>query len=61
MQESTNLCKLPGPRGYKFPKLEELHKVLFGCNFEGAHDALDDIKATERCFWELVKRNIIVR
>lgn len=61
MQESTNFCQIPSHRGFKWPKLEELYKVLFGCNFEGAHDALDDIKATERCFWELVNRQIIVR
>lgn len=59
MLEGTLVCKIPGPRGYKWPKLEELHKVLFGAGFEGAHDALNDIVATSKCFFELVNRKII--
>lgn len=43
----------------KWPKLQQLHKFLFGEEFLGAHDALDDIKATVRCFFELKKREII--
>ena len=53
MHSSTNFCKIPGPYGYKWPKLSELHITLFGENFEGAHDAMADIEATARCFWEL--------
>jgi DNA polymerase III epsilon subunit-like protein len=43
----------------KWPKLIELHKHLFGEGFEGAHDALDDVRACARCYFELVKRNLI--
>jgi DNA polymerase III epsilon subunit-like protein len=43
----------------KWPKLQQLHQFLFGTRFEGAHDALDDIKATVKCFFELKKRGII--
>ena len=53
MQSTTNLCQLPGMRGYKWPKLIELHQFLFEKGFEGAHDALEDVRAMVRCFFEL--------
>ena len=59
MHASTDYCKLPGPYGYKWPKLSELHIKLFGENFEEAHDASADIGATEKCFWEMKKIGII--
>lgn len=61
MKESTNICKLPGSRGYKWPTLTELHKFLFNEGFEGAHDALDDVKACAKSFFELKKRNLILK
>jgi DNA polymerase-3 subunit epsilon len=59
MESTIDLCKIEGPYGYKWPKLEELHQFLFKHNFEGAHDALADIQATAKCFWELVRNNSI--
>lgn len=59
MKASTNYCKIPGPYGFKWPKLSELHIKLFGKDFEGAHDAFADIDATEKCFWELRKIGLI--
>lgn len=59
MQSSTDLCKLPGRYGYKWPRLEELHHFLFQESFEGAHDALNDIRATKRCFHVLVQNGTI--
>ncbi len=59
MKSSTDYCRLPGPYGYKWPKLSELHIKLFGENFEEAHDASVDINATEKCFWEMRKKGII--
>lgn len=54
MKASTEFCALPSNRGgYKWPKLIELHQRLFGVGFEGAHDALEDVRATVRCFREL--------
>ena len=58
MKSSTDFCKISGPYGYKWPKLEELHDILFSESFN-AHDALDDIKATARCFWELYSKKVI--
>jgi len=57
--KSTNFCKLKGRYGYKWPKLEELHTKLFGKTFDGAHDALADVEACGRCFFELVNKGVI--
>ena len=60
MQSTTDICKLPGPYGFKWPSLQELHQFLFKCDFEGAHDASDDVTATAKCFFELKKQNLLV-
>jgi DNA polymerase-3 subunit epsilon len=59
MESTVDLCKIDGPYGYKWPKLEELYRYLFNHDFEGAHDALADIQATAKCFWELKKQKIV--
>ena len=61
METTTQFCKLHGGYGgkYKWPKLEELHHKLFGVKFDNAHDALGDVKATGRCFFELLEKGII--
>ena len=61
MQSSTNFCQLPsknGKKGYKWPKLAELHERLFGEGFDNAHDALADIRATSKCYFELEKQGV---
>jgi len=56
MVNSTSICKLPGRYGrYKWPKLQELHQHLFGEEFQDAHDALADVRATRRCYYEMTK------
>ena len=61
MQSATNYCQIEKPNGYgyKWPRLEELHLKLFNKNFDNAHDALADVKACARCFFELKDKNII--
>lgn len=59
MKAATDYCKIPGTYGYKWPKLIELHKKLFGCDFEDAHDAMADITATKKCFFEMKRRRLI--
>lgn len=59
MLSTTNFCKIPGSYGYKYPQLQELYKKLFGKEFDNAHDAMSDIEATEKCFWELKRRKLI--
>ena len=51
MKSTTKFCKLPGKYGFKWPSL--------GKDFDEAHNALADIRATADCFWELRKRKII--
>ena len=51
----TNYCQLPGFKGqFKWPKLEELHTKLFNCSFDGAHDALNDVMVSAKCFFQLM-------
>ncbi|WP_347839283.1 3'-5' exonuclease [uncultured Draconibacterium sp.] len=58
----ADICKIPNPHdyeGYKWPRLKELYRHLFGEDFENAHDAFADITATERCFWKMREINAI--
>lgn len=56
----VKFCGLKNARGSaKWPKLIELHEILFNKGFDGAHDAFADITATKDCFFELVNREII--
>ena len=59
MQAGTDFCRIPGRYGYKWPKLQELYVKLFGHDFEGAHNAMADIEATQECFWEMHNRGLI--
>lgn len=63
MLKSVNYCAIPSNYSYgdkyKWPKLQELHKKLFGYEFEDAHDAMADIRATKKCFFELQRIGII--
>jgi len=59
MKSSSSYCRLPGKNGYKWPKLSELHQVLFGKGFDEAHNAAADIKATVKCFWRLREEGIL--
>ena len=43
----------------KQPKLIELYQKLFDADFEGAHDAMADIQATRKCYYELINRGVI--
>ena len=49
------ICKLEykskgwGSRGYKMPKLVELYKHFYGCEFDNAHNADGDVRALLKC------------
>lgn len=58
-EASTEYCQIPGYYGYKWPTLTELHIKLFGKDFEDAHDALVDVEACARCFFELKERGVV--
>ena len=57
-EDTAQLCQLPGGRGgkFKFPKLEELYRHLFGTGFDQAHNATADVEASSRVFLELAAR-----
>ena len=59
MHTTTEYCAIPGPRGYKWPKLSELHRKLFMADFAEAHNAAADVAATAKCFWELQRLGVI--
>jgi DNA polymerase III subunit epsilon len=59
MLGSTDFCRLPGSRGFKWPKLRELHEKLFGAPHDDGHRALADVRACHRCFFELRRLGII--
>ena len=59
MKNSIDYCKLPGYHGeYKYPKLQELYRKLFGQSFSNAHDASADTEATKKCYFELKKKGL---
>jgi len=59
MTEATDFCQLPGPYGYKWPKLTELYQILFDKELEGAHDALNDVDACMQSFFKLRELGVI--
>jgi len=59
MKNTTQICQLPGNYGdFKWPKLTEAHKHLFGTDVEGAHDAMADVRACARIYFEITKPKI---
>ena len=60
MEIGTFVCKIPSPYGgYKWPRLSELHRKLFKTDFTEMHNAVADIGATAKCFWEMRRIGII--
>ena len=59
MTKSINYCAIRNAYGFKYPKLDELHRKLFTCGFANAHDSLADITATAKCFWEMRRIGLI--
>lgn len=56
MLSGAGILKIPGNYGdWKWPKLSELHTHLFGVGFEDAHDAMSDVKACAKCYFEMSK------
>lgn len=62
MKLTTDFVAIPalrGKPGFKFPSQSELHQKLFNKGFEDAHDALADVTALARIFFELQKIGIL--
>ena len=60
MMSTIKFCgiKQKNGKGLKYPSLEELYYKLFGGTFD-AHNAVNDVIATEKCYNKLVKMGII--
>ncbi|MFA5917305.1 MAG: 3'-5' exonuclease [Candidatus Gracilibacteria bacterium] len=60
MKNSVDFCSIKGNgERFKYPKLGELYKTIFGEYFVGAHNAIIDVENTLKCFLELVKKDVI--
>jgi DNA polymerase-3 subunit epsilon len=59
MRKSTSYCEIPGPYGYKWPTLTELHRKLFGEDAKETHDAAADTATCSKCFFELKRRGVV--
>lgn len=59
MELMTPHCKIPAPwgGGYKWPKLQVAHVHATGREFDGAHSALADVRATGRVIAWLSKQD----
>lgn len=55
MRATTPICRIPSSRGYKWPKLTEAYEHLFGESFDGAHDALADVRACKDVYFAVQK------
>lgn len=60
MKAMTEICQIPGNYGFKWPKLTEAYKHAFNSDFDGAHDALADVRACAKLFFWLKKREVAV-
>lgn len=58
MRSTTNLVRIATSYGsFKWPKLEELYRFLFGHVFENAHHAMCDVDALVECYYELLRKH----
>ncbi|MNY28774.1 DNA polymerase III PolC [compost metagenome] len=62
MKSSVDYCKIPhaNGRGYKWPQLGELYKLLFSEDMGLAHDAFADTTAARKCFFKLIELKQII-
>lgn len=56
MKAMTPICKLPGPYGFKWPSLKEAYRFCFEKDFEGAHDAMVDVRACKEVYFWMKQR-----
>lgn len=58
-ETSTDVLKLPGKYGYKWPTLAEAYLHYTGLEIDGAHDALVDTEACLAVFRGLVQEGVV--
>lgn len=55
MRRATDICRIPGRKGFKWPSLAEAYQHFHGRGFDGAHDAMTDARACMDVFFKLVE------
>jgi len=58
MKAATDYCRIPGPYGFKWPTLEQLHEKLFKTRLREMHEAEADVSTCAKCFFELQRLGI---
>lgn len=59
MKEMALICKIPGRYDdFKWPRLSEAYRYAFNEDFDGAHDALADVRACKRLYFWLKDRPV---
>lgn len=58
-EASTDVLKLPGRYGYKWPTLAEAYRHYTGLELDGAHDAMVDTEACLVVFRALVETGVV--
>ncbi|MFP6654044.1 MAG: 3'-5' exonuclease, partial [Myxococcota bacterium] len=58
-ESSTDVLKLPGRYGFKWPTLAEAYRHYTGQEIQGAHDALVDTEACSAIFQGLVRDGVV--
>lgn len=59
MKLSTNICKIPGNRGFKWPKVPEAYEFFFGnTGYIESHRGADDAFHEADIVYELFKRGV---
>ena len=55
MEEATWFCKIEkeGP-GYKWPSLQEIHKKIYGAEYDNPGEAQTDVEVTALSFFHLL-------
>ncbi len=57
MKAATDIMRLPGPYGYKWPTLQEAYRFFTGKDLKSAHNALADVRACRAVYEALTKRS----
>jgi DNA polymerase-3 subunit epsilon len=60
MRSATNHCAIRWKRGYKWPRLTELHFKLFESSVVETHNAAADVATCAKCFFELKRLGVVV-
>ncbi len=58
-EATTEILKLPGKYGYKWPTLAEAYRHYTGLEIENAHDALEDTLACLEVYRALVSEGVV--